>query len=397
MPASPTAPDPHIQRLVDEEHEVTIHGGYLIVDRIPYVNSAREIAWGALICAYSVIDGVPRLNNDHQCWFTGSIPHKADGTSLEGPLGVSEIQRQTVAGRDVQMRFSNKPDPIGDFFDNHYNKVTHYIRKLSRHARDIDPAVSATSKGSFRRMTVPSVFYYVNDAIAQGGLDAIADKLRLRRVCIVGVGGTGSYLLDALAKEEIESIDIYDHDVIEPKNAFRMPGAMSREDVSAGHNKANWLASRYGAMRTGVTGHPVQIGVGNVTELAGADFCFIAVDHGPSRGIIARYLVEQGIPFIDVGIGVDKRAEAAAVIGRARVTLVTPKTARLVEELPTADDAADAVYNNIQLLEINAVNAMLAVIRFKQHFGFYAAEESPDVVKYVSSWNSIVLRRPTQQ
>lgn len=396
MPASPTAPDPHIQRLVDEDHEVTIYGGYLIVDRIPYVNSAREIAWGALICPYRNVDGVPQLDNDHQCWFTGSMPHRADGTSLGGPL-VSDNQLQTVAGREVRMRFSNKPDPIGDFFDNHYNKVTHYIRKLSRHARDIDPAVSATSMGSYRRRAVPSVFYYANDAIAQGGLDAVADKLRLRRVCIVGVGGTGSYLLDALAKEEIERIDLYDHDVIEPKNPFRMPGAMSREDAYAGHNKAIWLASRYGAMRTGVTGHPVRIDADNVAELAGADFCFIAVDHGPSRGVIARFLVEQRIPFIDVGIGVDKRADVAALIARARVTLVTPNTAHLVDELPTADDSEDAVYNNIQVLEINAINAMLAVIRFKQYLGFYAADENPDVIKYKSSWNSLVLRGPTQE
>ncbi|MDA8383203.1 MAG: ThiF family adenylyltransferase [Betaproteobacteria bacterium] len=394
MPASQTAPDPHIQRLVDEGHEVTIGGGYLIVDRIPYLTSARQIAWGALICKYRNVDGVPQLDNDHQCWFTGSMPHRADGTPLEGPL-VSDKQAQMIANRPVQMRFSNKPEPIGDFFDNHYNKVTHYIRKLSRHARDIDPAVSATSVGSYRRREVPSVFHYANDAIAQGGLDAITDKVRLRRVCIVGAGGTGSYLLDALAKEEIELIDLYDHDVIEPKNPFRMPGAMNREDAYAGHNKALWLASCYTAMRTGVTGHPLRIDADSVAELAGADFVFISVDHGPSRGIIARYLVEQRIPFIDAGIGVDKRADVAALIARARVTLVTPDTAHLVDELPTADDSADAVYNNIQVLEINALNAMLAVIRFKQYLGFYAADEHPDVIKYVSSWNALVLRGPS--
>lgn len=395
MLASQTAPDPYIQRLVDEHYEVTIDGGYLIVDRIRYVTSAREIAWGALICPYRNVDGVPQLDNDHQCWFTGSMPHRADGTSLEGLL-VSDKQPQTVAGRLVQMRFSNKPEPIGDFFDNHYNKVTHYIRKLSRHARDIDQAVSATSVGSYRRREVPSVFQYANDAIAQGGLDAVADKLRLRRVCIVGVGGTGSYLLDALAKEEIERIDLYDHDVIEPKNPFRMPGAMSPENAYAGHYKALWLASCYAAMRTGVTGHPQRIDADNVAELAGADFVFIAVDHGPSRGIIAHFLVEQRIPFIDVGIGVDKRADVAALIARARVTLVTPDTVHLIDELPTADDSEDAVYNNIQMIEINAINAMLAVIRFKQYLGFYAADEHPDVIKYVSSWNALVLRGPTQ-
>jgi hypothetical protein len=166
---------------------------------------------------------------------------------------------------------------------------------------------------------------------------------------------------------------------------------MRREDAYTGHNKALWLALCYAAMRIGIKGHPLRIDADNVAELAGADFVFIAVDHGPSRGIIARFLVEQRIPFIDVGIGADKRADVAALIARARVTLITPDTAHLVAELPTADDSAEAVYNNIQVLEINALNAMLAVIRFKQYLGFYAVDEHPDVIKYVSSWNALVV------
>ena len=116
---------------------------------------------------------------------------------------------------------------------------------------------------------------------------------------------------------------------------------------------------------------------------------FIAIDHGPSRGLIARYLVDRGIAFIDVGIGVDKVSDSTSLIARARVTLVTPETAAVLDQLPTADDTDDAIYNNIQILELNALNAMLAVIRFKQHLGFYVATNTPTVIKYVSSWNEL--------
>jgi len=374
--------------LVDEGFQVTVEGGYLIVDRVPYVVSAGQVGWGALICAYRNVDGVPQLDGDHQCWFTGTVPCTAEGVSLANTL-VSNAQLQMIGGRQVHCHLSNKPDPIGAFFDNHYNKIIHYVRKITRHARDVDPTVSATSTGSFHYRQKPSVFFYPNDAIALGGLDAYADKVRLRRVCIVGAGGTGSYLLDALAKEEIEQVDIYDHDVIEPKNVYRMPSAMTPEDAFAQHPKAPWLAARYAVMRHGITGHAVRIDACNTHLLAGADFVFIAFDHGPSRGLIARFLVDQKIPFIDVGIGVDKVPEATALIARARVTFVTPDTAALLDELPIADDTADAVYNNIQVLELNALNAMLAVIRFKQYLGFYAAEETPSVIKYISSWNML--------
>ena len=37
------------------------------------------------------------------------------------------------------------------------------------------------------------------------------------------------------------------------------------------------------------------------------------------------------------------------------------------------EDAGDALYDqNIQIADANALNAILAVMRWKQHFGFYA-------------------------
>ena len=388
MPANPIAPDPHLQRLVDEGFEVIVEGDYLIVDGVPYVASPGKVESGALICAYLLTDGVPRVNTDHQCWFTGTIPCAVDGTSLASIL-VSDPSTNTVAGRTVHCHLSNKPDPIGDFFDNHYNKVMHYVRKITRHAWSIDPSACAVKRGEFHFRQKPTVFLYPNDAIATSGLDAYADKVRLRRVCIIGVGGTGSYLLDALAKEEIEQIDLYDHDIIERKNAFRMPGALTHDEAHAELKKAEFLASRYSVMRSGIAGHAIRIDASNVGCLDGADFVFIAIDHGPSRGLIARYLVDRGIAFIDVGIGVDKVSDSTSLIARARVTLVTPETAAVLDQLPTADDTDDAIYNNIQILELNALNAMLAVIRFKQHLGFYVATNTPTVIKYVSSWNEL--------
>ena len=98
-----------------------------------------------------------------------------------------------------------------------------------------------------------------------------------------------------------------------------MPSLLSASRPA--YYKAPWLADRYAIMRGGVKGHPQRIDASNVALLDGADFVFIAVDHGPSRGIIARYLRDQRIPFIDVGIGIDKRPEVTSLIARARVTL----------------------------------------------------------------------------
>ena len=53
----------------------------------------------------------------------------------------------------------------------------------------------------------------------------------MKKVVIVGLGGTGGYLLDLLAKTPIEEIHLYDDDIFGTHNAFRAPGAASLDDA----------------------------------------------------------------------------------------------------------------------------------------------------------------------
>ena len=65
---------------------------------------------------------------------------------------------------------------------------------------------------------------------------------------------------------------------------------------------------------------------------------------------------------------------AQQIFGTCRVTLATPaKSQHFFDRAPTMDEAGDALYEqNIQIADANALNAMLAVMLWKQHFGFYA-------------------------
>lgn len=391
MPENPTARSPDVQRLVDAGYTVSIDGQYLIVDNIPYVPRAGVIDRGAIISSYSEIGGVGQVKGDHTVWFTGEVPCTADGISLAGAM-VADTQQQIIAGRKVKCRLSNKPNPIGDTLDNFYNKMTHYIRKLTSYARAIDDSVSASGLGIFHFRQQPSVFFYANTAIARSGLDSYEEKLKVGKVSIVGTGGTGAYILDALAKTPVAEIHLFDGDVIEPHNAYRVPGALTIEQAHLGIHKTEFLCQLYGLMRVDIFSHPIRIDSSNIGILDDSNFVFVAIDDGPSRALIARHLVDKGIPFIDVGIGVDKVAETTQLHSRIRVTLVTPGSAHLVDTLPTTEDADDAVYNNIQLSELNALNAMFAVIRYKQYLGFYTDESNVDVLKYKSSWSKTVLK-----
>lgn len=386
MPENRTDHSPDVQRLVQEGYTVCIDGQYIILDNVPYVSAAGVISYAAIISAYQETDGVAKVI-DHTVWFTGTVPCTATGESLAHVL-VADTNPTLVGGRQARCRLSYKSERP-DTLDNYYNKLTHYVRKLQSYVSIIDPTVSASGKGSISIRQERSVFFYPNTGIARAGLDAYEDKLKLAKVAIIGLGGTGSYILDALAKTPVEEIWLYDDDIVEPATGYRMPGALTIDEAHHKAHKTDYLRDVYSRMRTGISSHPVRIDAGNVHELEDCKFVFIAVDHGPSRGLIAQYLAQKGIPFIDVGIGVDKVTEDVKLLARARITCIDGGTKALVEGLPVADDQAEAVYNNIQLAELNALNAMLAIILYKQKIGFYSEEYRVHTLRYVLAWQRL--------
>ena len=58
--------------------------------------------------------------------------------------------------------------------------------------------------------------------------------------------------------------------------------------------------------------------------------------------------------------------------------------------MPTADTSEANIYaTNIQIADLNALNATLAVIRFKQHCGFYCSEQDTFNSLYFVDGNEI--------
>lgn len=387
MPENPIVLSSHVQRLVDEGYKISIESQYIIVDNVPYVSDAGVISRAAIISHYHEKEGIESFG-DHTVWFTGCVPCTVKGESLEHVL-VVDTNHATIAGRQVLCRFSYKSERL-DTMANIYNKLTHYIRKLQSYVNVIDKSASAASEGSISIRQERSVFFYPNTAIARAGLDAYEDKLKLPKVTIVGLGGTGSYILDALAKTPVEEIQLYDDDIIEPATVYRMPGALSIGEAYERMYKTDYFRDVYSRMRSGIQSHSVRVDQDNLHELDDSNFVFIAVDDGPSRGMIANHLVEKNIPFIDVGMGVDKVFEDVKLLARIRVTAVDSKTKSLVNKLPVSDDQEDEVYNNIQVAELNALNAMLAIITYKQKIGFYSEENTVNIMRYVLSWQKLI-------
>ena len=98
---------------------------------------------------------------------------------------------------------------------------------------------------------------------------------------------------------------------------------------------------------------------------------FLCIDAGPGKKLVVEKLEEFGIPFIDTGMGLYVTNETIG--GILRVT-VSDKDSRAIARarLSFAEEDGDNEYDkNIQIADLNALNAILAVIRWKKMRSFY--------------------------
>jgi len=266
---------------------------------------------------------------------------------------------------------------FGDFKSIRRNLERRLLRSRGRHwlgrltnATDNTNIDALLSSGGEQ---APSVFKYEDMASVRASIMAISDKLRTEKIGLIGLGGTGSYILDLVAKTPVGEIHLYDGDQFETHNAFRAPGAASAADLAQNLSKVDYFAARYAPMRNGIVSHKCRITENNLHLLDELDFVFVAVDSGPSRRLICEHLQSVGIAFIDVGMDVQINQQAIGLYGMFRVTLSTPEQSKhFFDSVPTFEDDGEGLYrSNIQVADLNMCNAAHAVICWKQYRSFY--------------------------
>ncbi len=357
-----------IRRLLENGYAISFDSNYLVIRDIPYLDENKALKIGAIVSKLIIIDADHVTLDDHQVFFCGSHPYEIDGTpikNLGGGLTTLALAATDIA---VERSFSNRP-PSGKF-DNLFDKVESYVNLFSGPAMYLYPD---TKPFTFRVVDSndESVFKINDTLTSKAEIGELAVKFKEDVIAIIGLGGTGSYLLDFLAKTPVKEIRGFDLDVFHVHNAFRSPGKLEAKE-ELGKTKAEVYKNRYEGFRHGINIHSKYILADSDEDLEGVTFAFVCVDKGTSRAGIFDLLIKMGIPFIDVGMGLNK--DRGAIDGMIRMTYYPPESApnMLAKKFaPVHDDIDDIYNNNIQLSELNALNACLAVIRFKQLRGFY--------------------------
>ena len=358
-----------LRRLREDGYDVDIVNGHLLVRGVPYVTSKREIARGAISARALRLEGDKTLSpEDHVVRFIGEFPCDKDGNRISN-IGGSE-ETVTIAQCLVATTLLSSK-PAGGYKD-YYEMMTRYIEIIENEAKALDKSVTSRQYLPWESEPEESLFRYIDTSTSRAGLTAVNAKLDGERVGIVGIGGAGSYVLDLVAKTGVQEIHLFDGDHIETHNAFRAPGAISLEDLRTRPNKAVYWRDRYDPLRRSIIAHNVFVTEENAHELADLTFVFICVDSGSSRRMLVQKLTEFDKDFVDVGMGLG-RSDSESVYGQVRTTGSLPNMRDHFDRHVDFSDARDDVYaTNIQICDLNCLNATFAVIKWKKIRGFYA-------------------------
>ena len=359
-----------LRSLEDEGYTLRIvDDAYLVVENVPYVTAQGEVQESALVMELTLSGDLTVRPANHVAHWAGGFPYEASGNKLLALLieGARKVSLSDSLPSVYQL--SAKPD---HGYSNYHHKVTTYVDILSREARLISPESTAQQWKVVGNDDDPSsVFNFADTATARQNTADLARKLQNERVAIVGVGGTGSYVLDLIAKTWVREIFLFDDDPFLQHNAFRSPGSFSRAELEGGPIKSIFHAERYSRMRKGIVPRDTCIDDTNVKQLGTFDTVFLCMDGHPVKAQIVETCMAHDTLLIDVGMGLYRVTDSIAGIIR-RTTCFPEHHSHAEDCIDLAGDDAPGEYErNAQLAELNALNAALAVIKWKKVRGFY--------------------------
>jgi len=306
--------------------------------------------------------------------------YNADGTPIGNFIGGDE---RTWSNISIKKGSSVSPEE-----DESASDLIH------RYAKQIVGAVSAAGYSDTASLTRRSPFKILNTFEDRAAIAPVQDRIREQRIAIIGLGGTGSYVLDLIAKTPVKEIHLLDADEIDWHNFMRAPGAPTAEEIESKRKasmlKVDYYHAKYGSLREGIHVHTVRVDdLATFRELLldlAIDFAFVCIDQlansdSPRQDVVYCALNAAAVPFIDSGVSLS--VEDAAVRGAVTTSAYDAGSVLWKEAIPAARVEGHVPgYRNVQLPEVNALAASLAVIEWRRRTKQYVSESTSFLYKY---------------
>ena len=274
---------------------------------------------------------------------------------------------------------------------------------IHRYAKQIVGAVAAAGYSDTASLAKPGPFNIPNTFEARAAIGPTQDRIRDQSVAIIGMGGTGAYVLDLMAKTPVTDIHLLDADDADWHNFMRAPGAPTAEEISSRQTgpfrKVDYYQSKYASLRRGIRAHAVRVDCpSRFAEFLcthPVDYAFVCIDQvmdcdSPRQDLVYSGLSEAGVPFIDSGASIT--LDNCLVRGAVTTSAYTAGSLKWKEGVPNARVHGDLPgYRNVQLPEVNALAASLAVMEWRRRTGQYVSESTSFLHKLRLETPRIVL------
>lgn len=155
--------------------------------------------------------------------------------------------------------------------------------------------------------TESSVFEEAQVSAIQAFGEGTYRALRSLRIAVVGCSGTGSFVVEMLARMGVGTLVLVDPDVIERRNLNRIVNSTA-DDVRQTRPKVLRLQDAVMAMEMGTVVQVFQYDLLNtqvVRALATCDLLFGCVDSADGRDLLNRISTFYLVPLMDVGVRID--------------------------------------------------------------------------------------------
>jgi tRNA A37 threonylcarbamoyladenosine dehydratase len=156
------------------------------------------------------------------------------------------------------------------------------------------------------------------------------DRIRQAHVCVVGLGGVGSWAVEALARSGIGALTLVDLDDVCISNVNRQLHALNGE---LGRPKVEVMARRVRAINPDCVVHPVQAFFlkSNADEILQTRFDYVldAFDSPSRKCVLIALCRERGIPVITSGAAAGRRDPTAVEV----IDLAFSSHDRLLQEV----------------------------------------------------------------
>ena len=326
-----------------------------------------------------------------------SVETEDDGLSMKAPdNGRGAIHAARLSGVEKGCAYQATGEPVGNVLwsDNARECIISIKRDDGEyvdgwHALAVYTVRVAGEVGVEEREHIEKIFKFPIAGEDARDIQLWRDRARGQQIGIVGLGGVGLWILDLMSKTDVRELKIWDGDKIEGRNLVRAPGWASQDAI--GKNKADYFGEQYGRIRTGISIRGQYWHSDNPDDtFDGLDFVFVAVDKTETRTALCERLEDNGIPFIDVGMGIERQEER--VRGSCQVFFSGEEPGRWRIGIPTAEGAGEQDYHALQLADLGALNAALAVGIWRRHIGQYEEEKKDWLVRYRIENNDLLKK-----